>query len=229
MRTRTLNWSLAITIALIAWAECPAQNQSQWQADPSGNQFLLPGPPLYSANPRTVTIGNGGVGASALNVFGQQMTPSTGEVFRTNADEHLDSYWRMFHGEDEFGQLFHLVDEKQFNINAPLGHLLFRTNDEWRMRINPTLNYSTLGSFSSIPADGFVGISPTKDFWANGPGPFSRLHLAEPGSINAQAIGYRPWQRNPSTGSGLAPSPSRATATRPISGRSTRATTIRTL
>jgi hypothetical protein len=102
----------------------------------------------------------------------------------------------MFHGEDEFGQLFHLVDEKQFNINAPLGHLLFRTNDEWRMRINPKDPYSALGSFSNIPAEGFVGISPTKEFWGNGPGPFSRLHLAEPGSINAQAIGYRPWQRN---------------------------------
>ncbi|MEO5583917.1 MAG: hypothetical protein ABIQ75_00555 [Flavobacteriales bacterium] len=110
------------------------------------------------------------------------MTPPLGDVFKTNAQKDKDSYWRMFHDQDEVGQLFHLVNEKQFNMNAPLGHLLFQTNSQWRMRINPKDPYPMLGSFPNIPADGFVGISPNKDFWANGPGPFSRLHLAEPGS-----------------------------------------------
>ncbi|HMR29237.1 MAG TPA: tail fiber domain-containing protein, partial [Flavobacteriales bacterium] len=43
---------------------------------------------------------------------------------------------------------------------------------------------------------GFVGISPSSYFWDNGPGPFSRLHLAEPGAYGYESIGYRPWMRN---------------------------------
>ena len=63
---------------------------------------------------------NGFMLLSGRDNFPQQVS----NVFKTNADGHLNSYWRMFHGEDEFGQLFHLRGEKQFNINAPLGHLL---------------------------------------------------------------------------------------------------------
>ena len=70
-----------------------------------------------------------------------------------------------------------------------------RTNDKVRLVTNQDNTYS-IGSFTSRPAYGFVGISPTSYFWDNGPGPFSRLHLAEPGANGFQGIGYRPWMRN---------------------------------
>ena len=73
--------------------------------------------------------------------------------------------------------------------------LTLRTYDKFRLVVNEEDNY-TIESFSSIPTSGFVGISPSSYFWDNGPGPFSRLHLAEPGANGFQSIGYRPWMRN---------------------------------
>ncbi len=78
-----------------------------------------------------------------------------------------------------------------------------RTNDKVRLVTNQDNTY-TIGSFTSRPAYGFVGISPTSYFWDNGPGPFSRLHLAEPGANGFQGIGYRPWMRNGITFTGNA-------------------------
>jgi hypothetical protein len=40
------------------------------------------------------------------------MNPPLGNVFKTDAPGHTDTYWRMFHGEKEFGQLFIRVGEK---------------------------------------------------------------------------------------------------------------------
>ncbi|HMR29286.1 MAG TPA: hypothetical protein PKE21_17550, partial [Flavobacteriales bacterium] len=69
------------------------------------------------------------------------------------------------------------------------------TYDKMRLVVNEESNYD-IGSFSLMPTAGFVGISPSSYFWDNGPGPFSRLHLAEPGANGFQGIGYRPWMRN---------------------------------
>lgn len=73
--------------------------------------------------------------------------------------------------------------------------MTIRTYDKVRLVVNEENSY-TIGSFSSIPTAGFVGISPSSYFWDNGPGTFSRLHLAEPGAYGFQSIGYRPWMRN---------------------------------
>ena len=73
--------------------------------------------------------------------------------------------------------------------------LALRTYDKVRLVVNQEDNYD-IGSFSLLPTSGFVGISPSSYFWDNGPGPFSRLHLAEPGANGFQGIGYRPWMRN---------------------------------
>ena len=73
--------------------------------------------------------------------------------------------------------------------------LTLRTLEDFRFVINEDDAY-TIGAFTSTPALGFIGISPNYNFWDDGPGPFSRLHLAEGSGDNTQSIGYRPWMRN---------------------------------
>lgn len=90
-------------------------------------------------------------------------------------------------GSTSFGTHFAgTTDNVQFTI---------RTYDKVRLVVNKEDNYD-IGSFSLLPTSGFVGISPSSYFWDNGPGPFSRLHLAEPGANGFQGISYRPWMRN---------------------------------
>ncbi|MBX2982473.1 MAG: hypothetical protein KF843_07375 [Flavobacteriales bacterium] len=73
----------------------------------------------------------------------------------------------------------------------------FYTADRFRARINEAVQYSFLNNFTNIPADGFMLITPSDHFFNFNPkGPFSRLHLAEGEGDNAQAFGYRLWQRN---------------------------------
>jgi len=72
----------------------------------------------------------------------------------------------------------------------------FFTDARFRMLLNPSITYGTLGSFSNIPADGFALITPNTSFLSAVKGPFSRVHLAEGTGDNAQSIGYRLWQRN---------------------------------
>jgi hypothetical protein len=73
----------------------------------------------------------------------------------------------------------------------------FYTSDRFRARINERVTYSSLNTFPNIPADGFMLITPSDHFFNFNPrGPFSRLHLAEGEGDNAQAFGYRLWQRN---------------------------------
>jgi len=54
--------------------------------------------------------------------------------------------------------------------------LMLRTDAIQRMRLNATQSY-TIGSFTLQPKNGAVGLSSNNTLWANGPGPFSRLHL----------------------------------------------------
>jgi len=110
--------------------------QAQVQNNGVGQYWLNTTAPA----PRTFSVGNGANTGFALDIHGEQMNPPLGNVFKTDADPEQDSYWRMFHDNVEYGQLFHLLTEEQFNINATRGHLLLRTNDEWRLRINPKRN-----------------------------------------------------------------------------------------
>jgi len=45
--------------------------------------------------------------------------------------------------------------------------------------------------------NGYLGLSPNGTLWANGPGPFSRLHLHD-GLTSVLQAPYRPWMDNPS-------------------------------
>ncbi|MBZ0206891.1 MAG: hypothetical protein K8H89_11245 [Flavobacteriales bacterium] len=73
----------------------------------------------------------------------------------------------------------------------------FYTSDLFRARINERVTYPSLNNFTNIPADGFTLITPSDHYFSFNPkGPFSRLHLAEGDGDNAQAFGYRLWQRN---------------------------------
>ncbi|MEZ4789208.1 MAG: hypothetical protein R2811_04240 [Flavobacteriales bacterium] len=84
--------------------------------------------------------------------------------------------------------------EVRHDLDQPIQ---FWTSRYFRALINQKVTYGTLGSFSSIPADGFTLITPSDHFLGSNPkGPFSRLHLAEGEGDNAQPTGYRPWQRN---------------------------------
>jgi hypothetical protein len=70
----------------------------------------------------------------------------------------------------------------------------FRTNNLLRMRMNHTTSY-TIGSFAAQAKNGALGLSPNNTLWANGPGPFSRLHLHD-GTTSVLASPYRPWMDN---------------------------------
>ena len=72
--------------------------------------------------------------------------------------------------------------------------LMLRTNATQRLRINATQTY-TIGSFSGQGKFGAVGLSPNNTLWANGPGPFSRLHLHD-GTTSVLSASYRSWMDN---------------------------------
>jgi hypothetical protein len=72
--------------------------------------------------------------------------------------------------------------------------LMLRTNATQRLRINATQTY-TIGSFSGQGKFGAVGLSPNNTLWANGPGPFSRLHLHD-GTASVLSASYRSWMDN---------------------------------
>jgi len=80
----------------------------------------------------------------------------------------------------------------------------FHTAGDFRALINPRITYSTLGSFSSVPAHGFALITPNNSFFNTVKGPFTRLHLADGGAENAQQLAFRPWMSNGITFTGNA-------------------------
>lgn len=132
----------------------------------------------------------------------------TGEVFRTDAPLGDDTYWRMFYNGGQYFNIYKLSSGSQVNINAQLGHLLFRTNDLPRLRLNPTGSYG-IGAFGAAPRDGFLLLSGKADAYTNtgSHAPFTRLHLVDDTGSNspiayAQELGYRPWMRNGITFSG---------------------------
>lgn len=173
------------------------QGQNQWQATGSGEQYLISAPPLYPNPPSNVTVGTTANPASALVVEGAQMTPTTGEVFRTDAPTVGNTNWRMLRGGVQYGRLFNLDNEQHFNIDALVSQMRIYTNSVLRMAINPAITYGTLGSFAGVNATGFVGICPTAALWTlPSPGPWSRLHLHDPNFGGFIFDGYRPWMIN---------------------------------
>lgn len=72
--------------------------------------------------------------------------------------------------------------------------LMLRTNAIQRLRLNANQSY-TIGAFSAQAKNGALGLSPNNTLWANGPGPFSRLHLHD-GTTSVLQSPYRPWMDN---------------------------------
>ena len=97
---------VAILGSLILLLE-PLDIRCQWNTGGGGNQYLSS--PTVGVVVGTTTTSP----PSALTVYGNQMTPTTGEVFQTITANNVDSYWRMNRG-GEMGQIFSLM--------SPQGH-----------------------------------------------------------------------------------------------------------
>jgi uncharacterized protein (UPF0297 family) len=72
------------------------------------------------------------------------------------------------------------------------------TDARRRMQLYQTLNNVSLNGFNGLNHSGYLGLSGNPAFFTFSL-PFSRLHLADTSQftgINAQALGFRPWQRN---------------------------------
>ena len=170
----------------------------------------------WRTNPTTPNIGRGvAIGnltatpfPAAFQIHGELMPAgnNTPEVFRTNAPTTGNTFWRMFQGGTssafERGQLFAVLNQNHFNINAPNGHFQLHTQNVLRTRLNGNVNGS-IGAFNTINRDGFLLLSgqPNAFVDANSRAPFTRLHLIDNvGTATpltyAQEIGYRPWMRN---------------------------------
>jgi hypothetical protein len=161
----------------LAFCQC-IQAQVLWNSN--GQYRLEPHNP-----PQSFAIGPNFTSGYALDVHGEQMNPPLGNVFKTDAPGHTDTYWRMFHQGMEFGNLFHLDQSKDFNVNATSGYLRFHTNTIDRMRLTPTLTGQTVNGYTGLDLSGHLGIG--------GPfsvPPLSYSHIDKNGSLFA---GYRDW------------------------------------
>ncbi len=70
-----------------------------------GQYWLTPSAPT----PSTFSIGNAPNIGFALDIHGEQMNPPLGNVFKTNGPDDMDTYWRMFRGGKEYGNIFNLT------------------------------------------------------------------------------------------------------------------------
>ncbi len=181
-----------IAIVLASAMVATAQDDDHTITDAIGRTYLRPNG--YSpAPPSTFAVGNAATSGYALDVHGEQMTPQLGDVFKTDAPGHMDTYWRMFHIAREYGNLFHLDQTADFNINATQGYLRFNTNTTDRMRLSPTLLAQTVNGYPGLDLSGFLGIgSFTPGLPYSVDRPFCMLHLDDHGAVDS---GYRPWMR----------------------------------
>ncbi|HNK40470.1 MAG TPA: tail fiber domain-containing protein, partial [Flavobacteriales bacterium] len=100
----------------------------------------------------------------------------------------------MFHTGTEFGTLYHLDTQGDFNIHATRGYLYLHTTNKLRVRVAPNLAGQTVNNYTGLDLSGFTGIG-----MFNGPPvhtPFSLLHLDHKGALDG---GYRPWMYSGTT------------------------------
>jgi hypothetical protein len=93
--------------------------------------------------------------------------------------------------------------EIRHNGNQPIQ---WYTDALRRMQLYQTLNNVSLNGFNGLNHSGYLGLSGNPAFFTFSL-PFSRLHLADTSQftgINAQALGFRDWQRNGITFTGNA-------------------------
>ncbi|HRH71072.1 MAG TPA: hypothetical protein PLB89_16335 [Flavobacteriales bacterium] len=143
-----------------------------------------------------VVVGNIAASPSptiGLLVDGTSLNTTTGEVFRTDAPNGGDTWWRLYRGGTEYGTLFNEAANTHFTQNAPEGHQLWQTNGLHRMQLNQT-QYSTIGDFT-VPTDGFLGVGLNFSFTFVG-GPWTRMHLMDRSWQPQVTELYRDWMRN---------------------------------
>lgn len=160
---------------------------AQWITGGGGAQYLT--------NPSNgVRVGTAiGVPPSALTVQGDQMTPQTGETFRTISPGGTANNWRMFRGGTEISRFYsnlNMAPNAHFFQDAPNGDLRLQTSTATRLRINRPLTSITTNGYTGLDHTGHVGIGT----FSGSPVdlPVSLLHLDRNGS---QLTGFRPWMR----------------------------------
>ena len=64
----------------------------------------------------------------------------------------------MFHTGTEFGTLYHLDTQGDFNIHATRGYLYLHTTNKLRVRVAPNLAGQTVNNYTNLDLGGFTGI-----------------------------------------------------------------------
>lgn len=156
MCTHSKFW-LALVVASYPWNWCSAQGSNQWQANGFGDQYLISAPPLFPVPPRSITVGTTANPLSSLVVHGDQMTPPTGEVFRTYAN-NLDTYWRLFRSGGNIGSIYSLNTDEHFHINAHADDIRLYSSNIGRARLNQTMSVPLINGYGPITVSGFFGV-----------------------------------------------------------------------
>lgn len=178
-RTGTFCLLVSATMAL------HAQNDGDHTiTDGVGRTYLAPDAQATAA-PVNFTVGTTPNTASALVVEGGQMTPATGEVFRTDAPNGSDTHWRLLRGGTEYGHLFNQNADVHFRLEATEGDLRFHTNGVDRGRFNETLTGQTINGFPGLDLSGHFGVGRFINAY---PDPAARVHTERGSTLT---LGYR--------------------------------------
>jgi hypothetical protein len=149
MRTTTRSVLLLFSLFLVGQVDV----WCQWNTGISGNQYLTAPTDGVAVGTTTATP------PSALTVNGGQMTPSTGEVFRTFSNGLADTYWRMHKSSLEVGNIHALNNTSEhWYLNAVPGDLRFQTATTDRGMFNRVLVGQTIGSAMGLDLTGYFGV-----------------------------------------------------------------------
>ncbi|MFZ1617312.1 MAG: tail fiber domain-containing protein [Flavobacteriales bacterium] len=159
--------------------------------DGIGRTYLSPNS-FAPVPPSTFAVGTAPTTGFALDVHGEQMNPPLGNVFKTNGPDDKDTYWRMFRGGKEYGNIFNLTTKNDWNLNATAGYMKFHTNSLERMRLSPTLTGQTINGYPGLDLSGYLCIGTYSGAANAVEQAYTLLHLNEYG---VSPGGYRPWMR----------------------------------
>ena len=161
---------------LAAFSFCGVVARAQW---------LGTNPEALTPASQGVIVGTGGGTPSALTVQGGQVTPSTGEVFRTDAPNGATTSWRLLRGGTNYGHLFNLSTDVHLRLDASAGDLRLLTNGLERGRFNQTLTGQTINTFGPLDLSGFFGVG---NFNGAYPNASARVHVDNTSTLT---LGYR--------------------------------------
>jgi hypothetical protein len=169
---------LPFSYCLGAFLFCGVSVQAQW---------LGTNPEALAPASQGVVVGTGGGTPSALTVQGGQVTPSTGEVFRTYSNGLADTFWRMHKSSVEVGNIHaRNSGSEHWYLNAVPGDLRFQTATSDRGMFNRVLGSASIGGVTGLNLTGYFGVGPF-----SGPDyqyAASKVHIDRSGS---NTVGYR--------------------------------------